>query len=446
MELRAFGRTGVKVSPLCLGAMMFGAWGNRDHDDSIDIIHAALDAGINFIDTADVYSGGESEEIVGKALQGRRDDVVLATKVHAPMGDGPEHERQLAPLDHARVRGQPAPPRHRLHRPLPDAPARPRHRHRRDARRAVRPRAPGQGALHRQLDVSRVGDRRGAVGRRSAATGSASCASSRRTRSSSAASRPTCCRPAQRYGMGVIPWSPLGRRMALGHVAQGRRRPHQPTRACRMPDRYDLSQPENQRKLDAADALAHAGRRGRHHARAPGGRVGDQQPGGHVGDHRAAHDGAAHDPARRRRRHARRRSARPHRRDRAAGHRRSTRPTRATSRRWSPTRALAGARADYDVGACARSRRRRDPRCRRRVRTSCRSTQTCSIGGVPRNVPPGRHTPSTRMPASWPVPSQQRFWWSCQVVSSPAMSGTSSMVLPGSRMYIAETTVSCRRR
>src|SRR5437764_5063553 len=89
MEYRPFGRTGVKVSPLCLGAMMFGAWGNPDHDDSIRIIHAALDAGINFIDTADVYSRGESEEIVGKALAGRRDDVVLATKVHGPMGDDP---------------------------------------------------------------------------------------------------------------------------------------------------------------------------------------------------------------------------------------------------------------------------------------------------------------------------------------------------------------------
>ena len=75
--------TGVKVSELCLGAMMFGAWGNPDHDDSIRIIHRALDAGINFIDTADVYSQGESEEIVGKALAGgKRDDVVLATKVH----------------------------------------------------------------------------------------------------------------------------------------------------------------------------------------------------------------------------------------------------------------------------------------------------------------------------------------------------------------------------
>src|SRR3954463_9364295 len=89
MEYRTLGRTGVKVSPLCLGAMMFGAWGNADHDDAVAVIHAALDAGVNFVDTADIYSGGESEEIVGKALRGRRDDVVLATKVWGPMGEDP---------------------------------------------------------------------------------------------------------------------------------------------------------------------------------------------------------------------------------------------------------------------------------------------------------------------------------------------------------------------
>jgi len=90
MNHRELGHTGVHVSPLCLGAMMFGAWGNTDHEDSIRIIHRALDAGINFIDTADVYSRGESEEIVGKALAGgRRDNVVLATKVHGTMGDDP---------------------------------------------------------------------------------------------------------------------------------------------------------------------------------------------------------------------------------------------------------------------------------------------------------------------------------------------------------------------
>src|SRR3982750_4693894 len=89
MEYRPLGATGLQVSPLCLGAMMFGAWGNRDHDGSIRIIHRALDAGINFVDTADVYSAGESEEILGKALKGRRDDVVLATKFFMPMGEDP---------------------------------------------------------------------------------------------------------------------------------------------------------------------------------------------------------------------------------------------------------------------------------------------------------------------------------------------------------------------
>src|ERR1700737_5514695 len=90
MEHRALGATGVKVSPLCLGARMFGAWGETDHDQCIRIIHRALDAGINFIDTADVYSRGESEQIVGKALSGgRRDNVILATKVHGRMGDDP---------------------------------------------------------------------------------------------------------------------------------------------------------------------------------------------------------------------------------------------------------------------------------------------------------------------------------------------------------------------
>src|SRR4051795_9953639 len=94
MEYRPLGRTGVQVSKLCLGTMMFGAWGNEDHDDSIRIIHAALDAGINFIDTADVYSAGESEEIVGKALKDRRDDVVLATKLVMPIGDDTDPNRR----------------------------------------------------------------------------------------------------------------------------------------------------------------------------------------------------------------------------------------------------------------------------------------------------------------------------------------------------------------
>jgi aryl-alcohol dehydrogenase-like predicted oxidoreductase len=92
MHYRTLGRTGIKVSPYALGAMMFGAIGNPDHDDAIRIIHKSLDAGINFIDTADAYSHGESEEIVGQALKDRRDSVVLATKLHLPMGDDPNEQ------------------------------------------------------------------------------------------------------------------------------------------------------------------------------------------------------------------------------------------------------------------------------------------------------------------------------------------------------------------
>ncbi|WP_030381045.1 MULTISPECIES: aldo/keto reductase [unclassified Streptomyces] len=89
MRYRTLGRTGIQVSPYALGTMNFGALANADHDETVRIIHKALDAGINLIDTADNYSHGESERIVGKALKGRRDDVVLATKFSNPMGDGP---------------------------------------------------------------------------------------------------------------------------------------------------------------------------------------------------------------------------------------------------------------------------------------------------------------------------------------------------------------------
>jgi aryl-alcohol dehydrogenase-like predicted oxidoreductase len=88
MEHRILGGTGVAVSQYALGTMMLGAMGNTDHDESVRMIHTALDAGVNLVDTADVYSDGESEVIVGKALAGRRDDVVLATKFGLPTGLG----------------------------------------------------------------------------------------------------------------------------------------------------------------------------------------------------------------------------------------------------------------------------------------------------------------------------------------------------------------------
>ncbi len=126
MQYRTLGKTGIKVSPYCLGAMMFGKIGNADHDDSIRIIHKALDAGINFIDTADAYSQGESEEIVGKAVKDRRDSIVLATKAHRPMGDDPNmrgnSRRWLtrAVEDSLRRLGTDYIDLYQIHRPSPD--------------------------------------------------------------------------------------------------------------------------------------------------------------------------------------------------------------------------------------------------------------------------------------------------------------------------------------
>jgi aryl-alcohol dehydrogenase-like predicted oxidoreductase len=121
MDNQRLGRTGVSVSELCLGAMMFGEWGNNDHDESIRIIHRALDAGINFFDTADVYSHGESEVIVGKALaDGPRDDVVLATKVHMPMGTDPNEAGNSRRWIIREAENSLPAAGHRLDRPVPD--------------------------------------------------------------------------------------------------------------------------------------------------------------------------------------------------------------------------------------------------------------------------------------------------------------------------------------
>ena len=253
MNHRQLGRTGVQVSPLCLGAMMFGAWGNPDHDESIRIIHRALDAGINFIDTADVYSRGESEEIVGKALAGRRDDVVLATKVHGPMGDDPnrfgnsrrwiirEVEDSLRRLKTDWI------DLYQIHRPEPDT----------DIDETL-------GAL---TDLVRQGKVRsiGSSTFPASAIVEAQWAARERGRERFVCEQPpysllargveadvlpTCLR----HGMGVIPWSPLGGGWLSGRWRKGADAPES-TRAQRLPARYDLSDPANQRKLDAADAL-----------------------------------------------------------------------------------------------------------------------------------------------------------------------------------------------
>jgi aryl-alcohol dehydrogenase-like predicted oxidoreductase len=255
MNYRTLGTTGTKVTPLCLGAMMFGDWGNKDHDDSIRIIHRALDAGINFIDTADVYSRGESEEIVGKALAGgKRDHVVLATKVHGTMGDDPnefgnsrrwivkEVENSLRRLGTDWI------DLYQIHRPEADT----------DIDETL-------GALS---DLVHQGKVRyiGSSTFPASQIVEAQWVAERRSRERFVCEQPPysllvrevereVLPTAQRYGMGVIPWSPLAGGWLSGRYRKGEDLPES-QRAQRIPGRYDMSDPGNQRKLDAADALA----------------------------------------------------------------------------------------------------------------------------------------------------------------------------------------------
>ena len=254
MKYRVLGRTGVRVSPLCLGAMMFGAWGNRDHDEAVRIIHRALDAGLNFIDTADVYARGESEEIVGKALHGaRRDNVILATKVHMPMGEDPnqrgnsrrwimlEVEASLRRLKTEWI------DLYQIHRPLADT----------DIEETL-------GALSDLVTQGKV-----------RYLGSSTFPASQIVEAQWVArerglKRFVCEQPPYsalvrgvendvlpscvRHGIGVIPWSPLAGGWLSGKYRKGAPQPPS-NRAAMLPDRYDLSIPANQRKLEAADAL-----------------------------------------------------------------------------------------------------------------------------------------------------------------------------------------------
>jgi aryl-alcohol dehydrogenase-like predicted oxidoreductase len=255
MEHRPLGRTGMQVSPLCLGAMMFGAWGNTDHEDSVRIIHRALDAGINFVDTADVYSRGESEQIVAKALAGgRRDDVVLATKVHGAMGDDVNmrgnSRRWIARAceDSLRRLGTDWIDLYQIHRPEPDTDVDETLGALTDLVRAGKVRAIGSSTFPASqiVEAQWTAERRGRERFR--------CEQppySMLVRGVEADVLPTCAR----YGMGVIPWGPLGGGWLSGRWRKGRETPTS-TRQDRLPQRYDLSIPANQRKLDAADALA----------------------------------------------------------------------------------------------------------------------------------------------------------------------------------------------
>jgi aryl-alcohol dehydrogenase-like predicted oxidoreductase len=254
MQLRNLGSTGVKVSPLCLGAMMFGEWGNTDHDDSIRIIHAALDAGVNFIDTADVYSRGESEVIVGKALKGKRDNIVLATKVHGTMGDDPNefgNSRRwiVKEVDNSLRRLQTDwIDLYQIHRPEADT--------------AIDETLGALSDLVHQGKVRYIGSSTFPPSQIVEAQWVAQKRGRERfvceqppysllVRQIEADVLPTC----KRYGMGVIPWSPLAGGWLSGRWRKGQEAPGS-SRAERLPQRFDLSMPENQRKLDAVEELA----------------------------------------------------------------------------------------------------------------------------------------------------------------------------------------------
>jgi aryl-alcohol dehydrogenase-like predicted oxidoreductase len=253
MDYRTLGRTGVKVSPLCLGAMMFGAWGTSDHDESIRIIHRALDAGINFIDTADVYSFGESEEIVGKALaQKRRDKVVLATKVHGAMGKDPNAQGNsrrwiIAGCENSLRRlGTDYIDLYQIHRPSPDTDIDETLGALTDLVRAGKIRYFGSSTFpaHEIVEAQWVAQQR--VRERFVTEQPPY---SILVRGIERDVLPTC----QKYEMGVLPWSPLAGGWLSGAFGAGKENTSR--RSAMVSGPYDLAVPGNQAKLDAVTAL-----------------------------------------------------------------------------------------------------------------------------------------------------------------------------------------------
>ncbi|MET9609563.1 aldo/keto reductase [Streptomyces sp. NPDC006512] len=252
---RLLGRTGVKVSPLCLGTMMFGARGNTDHADSVRIIHRALDSGINFVDTADVYSAGESETIVGKALAGgRRDRVVLATKFHGSLGEDPNERGNsrrwiIREVENSLRRlGTDWIDLYQVHRPEPET----------DFDETL-------GALS---DLVHQGKIRyiGTSTFEPSAIVEGQWISERRGRERVVTEQPPysllargiereVLPVAQRYGLGVLSWSPLAGGWLSGRYRKGAAQPTS-SRSDRQAERFDIADPGNAAKLDAAEALA----------------------------------------------------------------------------------------------------------------------------------------------------------------------------------------------
>jgi aryl-alcohol dehydrogenase-like predicted oxidoreductase len=255
MNIRTLGLTGIQVSAYCLGAMMLGSAGNPDHDDCTKIIHAALDHGINCIDTADMYSAGESEEIVGAALQGRRDDVVLATKVHFQMGDGPNRSGNSRRWIVTEVEASLGRLRtdwidlYQVHRPDPCTDIEETLAALTDLVRAGKIRAFGCSTFPAEdiVEAYHVAERRGLMRFRSEQPPYSMLA-----RGIEADVLPVC----QRLGMGVLTWSPLAWGFLSGQYRKGREVDLTAGRPALAPHRFDPALPANAAKYDAVERLA----------------------------------------------------------------------------------------------------------------------------------------------------------------------------------------------
>ncbi len=254
MEFRALGRTGIQVSPLCLGTMMFGAWGNTDTDECVQIVHRALDAGINFVDTADVYAFGETEEIVGRALAGRRDDVVLATKFYNAMDDDPNHRGASrrwivrACEDSLRRLGTDYIDLYQVHHPDAGTDIDETLGALSDLVRAGKVRAIGTSVFPAEqlVEAQWVAERRGHV-RFTTEQPSYSIFA----RHAEAAVLPT----AERFGLGVLVWSPLNGGWLTGKYRRDAQAPAD-SRAATNGDHFDYrSEAARQRKLDLVESL-----------------------------------------------------------------------------------------------------------------------------------------------------------------------------------------------
>jgi aryl-alcohol dehydrogenase-like predicted oxidoreductase len=256
MKHRILGGTGISVSEYALGAMMFGKIGNPDHEDSVRIIHRALDAGINFVDTADIYSAGESEEIVGKALKGRRDDIVLATKAHGSMGPDANHagnsRRWLVREVENSLRrlGTDYIDLYQVHRPDPNTDIDETLGALTDLVRAGKVRAVGSSTFPAEqiVEAQWVSDRRGHVRFRTEQPPYSILA-----RGVEAAVLPTT----QKYGMGVLTWGPLSAGWLSGRYTQASDvTSSDSSRVAIEGHKFDPSLPANARKLEAVNELA----------------------------------------------------------------------------------------------------------------------------------------------------------------------------------------------